>query len=270
MILGKRKEKGIPDPGFAGCAVSDVGCVRGNNEDNYILGGYLNAGSEDYSFRLVSGERGAWHFAGVFDGMGGGEKGEVASLQTARIFLDTIARLGPEPDRAGVDRAMRAAFLEANNHIAELRRVCRVFGTTGTVLCANRGEFKLYHLGDSRGYLLRGHKLRLLTKDQTLAQLRLDAGLPPGSEANRHILTDYIGRDETREQLRPVETEWLPVHSGDRVLLCSDGLYDLCGEGEMERILRRTPGMEAQARALTAAARRGGGYDNITCILAAL
>lgn len=260
---------------FSGSVVSDVGCIRTNNEDNYILGMHMNADSCSHSGFSVSatGQSGHWQFAGVFDGMGGGDKGELASQKTARIFLDTFSRLKEDSAKQNVDLMVRNAFLEANNMIVALQRECNIFGTTGTVLCTDGKEFKIFHLGDSRAYLVREGRLFQLTKDQTLAQMKVDAGLydenAPQAEADKHKLTEYIGRDWTRENLRPMESQWMPVQKTDRLLLCSDGLYDMCSDAEIEKILQKSSNPKTQVTELTEAARRNGGADNITCIVAA-
>lgn len=261
--------------GFSGSVVSDVGRIRPNNEDNYVLGRYMNSNSSDRSEIAVSVSNSTdeWQFAGVFDGMGGGEAGELASKYSAEIFLDAFAHLKGTPSKSEVDLALRKAFLEANNRIIQLQQECRVFGTTGTVLCTNGTEFKIYHLGDSRAYLVRDRELFQLTKDQTLAQMKIDVGLydqnHPQAEAEKHKLTEYIGRDRTRENIRPVESLWNKIQPGDQILLCSDGLYDMCTSEEISNILGGEEGMAAKATRLVKVAVANGGMDNVTCVLVA-
>lgn len=264
------KENGF---GFNGSVVSDVGCLRSNNEDNFILGPYMNVDSSDrseFSFS-VSDVSGVWQFAGVFDGMGGGEMGELASRDTAAIFLKAFSRLSGTPDKSEVDLCIRKAFLEANNRIIAHQKSYKIFGTTGTVLCFNGTEFKIYHLGDSRAYLARRNELLQLTKDQTLAQMKLEVGMyredDPAAEADKHKLTEYIGRDWTQENIRPVESRWIPVEGGDCVLLCSDGLYDMCTNEEISEILFTGESVDGKASDLVKKAISGGGEDNITCVV---
>lgn len=259
--------------GFAGAVVSDVGCVRSNNEDNYVLGRYMNVNSSDHSEVSVSfsDASGVWQFAGVFDGMGGGEMGELASRDTAAIFLEAFDRLSGSPSKTEVDLCIRKAFLEANNRIIALQKEYKIFGTTGTVLCSNGVEFKLYHLGDSRAYLVREDELLQLTKDQTLAQMKLEVGMyredDPAAEADKHKLTEYIGRDWTRENIKPVESHWIPIQADDCVLLCSDGLYDMCANEEITNILWGNGTTEEKTASLVRKAISRGGEDNITCVV---
>lgn len=264
-----------PGGGFKGAAVSDVGCVRPNNEDNFVLGKSMNDESLDHREAVLSSGcmAGTLQFAGVFDGMGGGEKGELASHDTARIFLDAFGKLTGDPGKTDVDTILRHAFLTANNRIVDLQKECKVFGTTATVLCVKDSEFKIYHLGDSRAYLFREEKLLQLTKDQTLAQMKMDVGMyrknDPAMEADKHKLTEYIGRDWTKANIRPVESRWIPAQNGDRVLLCSDGLYDMCSDEEIARILSKAKPADEMAAALVQEAIFKGGEDNVTCIVLA-
>ncbi len=270
-----KSEKSTCQMYFSGSAVSDVGCVRENNEDNYLLELHINEESADHSAFSVSmsNQSRHWHLAGVFDGMGGGEQGELASQKTAQIFQEVLSRFSESTGKADVDKILGGAFLEANNAIVALQCKSNIFGTTGTVVCTDNREFKIFHLGDSRAYLLRDEKLFQLTRDQTLAQMKMDAGLydkdAPNAEADKHKLTEYIGRDQTRENLHPVESEWIPIQKADRLLLCSDGLYDMCSDGEIEQVLQKHDNVESQSKRLVEAAHRNGGADNITCVILA-
>lgn len=258
--------------GFAGYAASDVGCLRENNEDNYILCGYINRKSEDHSeMGITAPAIDHWQCIGVFDGMGGGEVGELASKCTATIFQSMAAQIYAECTRTDVDEAVRGAFLEGNNQIVDLQKQYQVFGTTGTVMCTDGRVFRIYHLGDSRAYLFREGQLFQLTRDQTVAQMKIDVGLydesHPQAHAEKHKLTEYIGRDWTRENIRPVESEWIAVTKKDRVLLCSDGLYDMCSRETIGEVLRSSTSVKMAAKRLVQSAIQNGGEDNVTCIL---
>lgn len=257
--------------GFNGAVVSDVGHRRVNNEDNYVLGKYMNASCADHSEIQISVMEtgGIWRFAGIFDGMGGGDKGELAARLTAEVFMETFNRLDTCTSKAEADLAMRKAFLEANNKIVDLQQKYKIFGTTGTVLCTNGTDFKIYHLGDTRAYLLRGSDLFQLTRDQTLAQMKLDAGIyeadDPQVQYDKHKLTEFIGRDWTRENIYPIESDWMTIRDQDCLLLCSDGLYDMCSDAEIRQILLGDETIESAAAKLVDAALARGGEDNITC-----
>lgn len=278
ILLSKQNRRQINDDQvcnymFSGMAISDVGCARPNNEDNYILGNYMNENLSSHSEASVSNScmTGSWQFTGVFDGMGGGEMGELAAHDTARIFLNAFGSLCGTPSRTEVDLCIRRAFLKANNRILDLQNACRIWGTTGTVFCTNGIEFKIYHLGDSRAYWLREREMLPLTKDQTLAQMKQDMGMyqagEPLAKADKHKLTEYIGRDWTRENIKPVESDWMAVKPGDCVLLCSDGLHDMCKHEEIHRILKEERSANDKAATLVQRAISNGGEDNITCVV---
>lgn len=253
-----------------GAVVSDVGCLRSNNEDNFILGNSTNKDCADHCEAAADNGQDFWFFAGVFDGMGGGEIGEVAAKTAVSVFLDAIGQIKGSGAQAQIDSHMREAFLEANNRIIDLQQQYHVFGTTGTILCTNGTLCKIYHLGDSRAYLVRAGMLSQITRDQTLAQMKIDVGLyrpdDPQAEADKHKLTEYIGRDPTRVHLRPMESEWFSADPGDLILLCSDGLYDMCSDREITDILSNHTEASRCAAALVEAAVSHGGEDNITCI----
>lgn len=277
-ISGKREKtvKDFPETAgtdFSGSVISDIGCVRSTNEDNYAIYKHMNADLKEHSETSVFLPKtfGEWRFAGVFDGMGGGEMGELAAHDTAEAFLKAFCGVNVALPKAEVDLIMRKTFLEANNRIIELQQKYRVLGTTGTVVGSNGQDFKIYHLGDSRAYLFRENDLFQLTKDQTLAQMKIDSGIyredDPAAIADKHKLTEFIGRDWTRENIKPVESHWIPIQPDDNILLCSDGLYDMCTDEEIANILRKDNDIEEKCTMLINTAREHGGVDNITCIL---
>lgn len=258
---------------FSGSAISDIGCVRSTNEDNYVICKHMNTDLKEHSEASVSFPEtfGEWIFAGVFDGMGGGEMGELAAHDTAEIFLKAFWEIDKDMPKAGVDSIMRKAFLQANNRIIDLQQKYRVYGTTGTIVGSNGFVFKIYYLGDSRAYLFRGNDLFQLTKDQTLAQMKIDSGIyredDPATVADKHKLTEYIGRDRTRENIKPIESQWIPIQSGDYIFLCSDGLYDMCTDVEIADVLRKDMVIKEKCAMLINKAREHGGEDNITGVL---
>lgn len=258
---------------FSGCAISDIGCVRLTNEDNYVIGKYMNTDLKEHSETFVSFPKkfGEWSFAGVFDGMGGGEMGELAAHDAAEIFLKAFYGINKDMSETEVDFIIRKTFLQANNRIIDLQQKYRVFGTTGTIVGSNDLVFKIYHLGDSRAYLFRGNDLFQITKDQTLAQMKIDTGMyrEDDSEitADRHKLTEYIGRDKTQKSIKPLESQWLPIQTDDQILLCSDGLYDMCTDEEIAEVLRKDINTETKCTMLINKAREHGGIDNITSVL---
>lgn len=258
--------------GFLGTVVSDTGRVRRNNEDNYLLGMRINENCEKSSEAalFIPSPPFGWNLVGVFDGMGGGEKGELAALLAAQEFRGAARELASVPTGEAADGILRRAFRNANNRVVALQSQYGIYGTTGTVICTDGNVFKIYHIGDSRAYLLRDQELFRLTRDHTLAQMKLDAGFyredDPQVERDKHKLTEYIGRDETGENMCPEESQWIPIAAGDSILLCSDGLYDMCADGEIRRILNLGAENRIKTTMLVERALERGGVDNVTCV----
>lgn len=173
--------------GFSGAVISDIGCMRARNEDNFVFERNMNWDSADrckmdISFSKVSNE---WHVACIFDGMGGGERGEVASKNAAEVFLDNLNCLAKSQTKAEVDLTLRKAFLEANNRILTLRNEYPIQGTTATVFCSNGTEFKIYYLGDTRAYLARGENV-------VIYETLLAEGVPWGRTQYGWVSLEYI------------------------------------------------------------------------------
>lgn len=257
-------------PTICAAVSSDVGLLRSNNEDNFLMGRHTNPSCCNHCEAFVESSNDVWFFAGVFDGMGGGDIGEVAAKAAAETFLDAEDRLDKDASQTQVDTALRKAFLDANNKIVDLQQHHQVFGTTGTVLATNGTIYKVYHLGDSRAYLVRETELYQLTRDQTLAQMKIDVGLyqpdDPKAEEEKHHLTEYIGKDQTKQYLHPLEGDWSDLRPGDGILLCSDGLYDMCSDRMIGETLIAHSEIQQKTNALVDAALSQGGIDNITCI----
>lgn len=256
--------------------VSDVGRLRPNNEDNFLLGSFINESCAPQSAMTLDTPRtpSGWLLAGVFDGMGGGEKGELAALTSAQIFRDTLCRMTEDLDGNGVDGLLRLAFQRSNNRIVGMQGQWGMYGTTGTLACIRGNLLKIYHLGDSRAYLFRSGTLYPLTRDHTLAQLKIDAGIfqagDPALMADRNKLTEYIGMDETGENLYPEESPWMEIFPGDSLLLCTDGLYDMVDAEEIGNILATCPEKAHIPGTLVTRALEQGGRDNVTCIFLSL
>lgn len=256
---------------ISGCVISDVGRIRPVNEDNFLLNGQWDKAINSHSEHYFSDSKNQWQLAAVFDGMGGGEAGELASLHTAEIFRSNWTSLSHPASQKQVEEAIRRAFRDADHHMDLLRQTYRVYGTTGVALCTDGMVYKIFHLGDSRAYLFRDQELFPLTKDHTLAQMKLDLGFyspdSPAALEDQSKLTQYIGCGQLGEDVYPQEGPWQPSRRGDRFLLCSDGLYGMCSFQEIREILSREPDIFKCASALVKRANERGGKDNITCIL---
>jgi protein phosphatase len=225
---------------------SDVGLLREGNEDSAYAGPHLLA---------------------VADGMGGHAAGEVASAAT----ITTLAPLDvedPGPDLVG---ALDDAVARANLRLQELiisDPAIEGMGTTLTALLWADGYAALCHIGDSRAYLLRGGQFIQITHDHTLVQSLVDEGKITEDDIATHphrslLLRALDGRTIAEPDLRALET-----YPGDRYLLCSDGLSGVVSEQTLHQTLGSIADPDKAALRLVDLAIKGGGPDNITCIVA--
>jgi protein phosphatase len=257
------------------------GKVRDNNEDHYVAvrryrGRSILATSLPVEL-LERPEDDAYALA-VADGLGGRNFGELASL----IALMTGWDLGglevkwPVKVNAREEEELREkasvffSLLDRAIH-DEVDRNPRLrgMGTTLTICYTAGPELFILHAGDSRAYLHRDGALEQLTRDHTVAQTLVDSGLAePGSpEAKRmkHILTNVLGGPELSVN---VDVEHRSLQDGDTLLLCTDGLTDLVGDGDIAQILDAHPAAADACRALIDRSLERGGKDNVTVLLA--
>jgi serine/threonine protein phosphatase PrpC len=227
--------------------VSDKGCVRGNNEDFFLLepsaGLYL-----------------------VADGMGGALAGEHASRLAAETVRDVMqaAPQPPSPDD------LLDAFAEANRRVskdAEANPERQGMGTTLVAAVENEGALFIASVGDSRAYLYENGALKAVTEDQTwVNEVGRRLGLDEDTlriHPMRHVLTMAIG---VSGQLR-VHHYRLHPEPGALVLLCSDGLHGVSSDEEIGQVLGAPDTLEAKCAKLIELARSHGGPDNITAVL---
>lgn len=259
------------------CVCTDVGRVRNNNEDNYLLRDRINGDqvlSAMESDTVEEDEWTGWQCYGVFDGMGGGEKGEWASLTAASLMRDAFC-VSPllTQTRSDIDELVAETYMRINGLIVNEQSRSGVYGTTATAVCCDGAQFKVYHAGDSRAYLKRGKDLYCLTQDQTLSAMKLEMGLyeegDPKIERDKHLLTVYLGCDDTGDKLAPQRSEWTVLEDGDMLMICSDGLYDMVSDTAISRILGEAEDPADAAGTLCDLALAAGGYDNVTCMVLA-
>jgi serine/threonine protein phosphatase PrpC len=229
-------------------AATDVGRMRTNNEDSYL------------SERPV---------AAVADGMGGHNAGEVASA-IAIEELTALKGMGPWPNERAATDDLKRAIVRANRRIREMAAGDRELNGMGTTLVAVLEDGDSVHLanvGDSRAYLLRQGELTQVTVDHTLVQELVDDGRLSPKDAERHpqrsMITRALGVDHEVE----IDLFTYKLLSGDRLVLCSDGLSDVLKPPQIRNALLRVRDPQKAAERLVALAVEGGGPDNITVIV---
>lgn len=238
------------------CGLTNPGLVRPENEDAWFA-------DPEQGLVLVS------------DGMGGQSAGALAS----RIVVEVL----PHMIRQRMQGWRRISGTEAKENLkvilrelsGEVRR--RTEGQPGldgmgatVVLALIRGRRALIgHMGDSRIYLFRRKRLKLLTKDHTVVRLLVESGDISEAEALTHPsssqLTRFVGM--TGEPLPEVRSIFL--ENGDRLLLCSDGLSRMVSDQKLTSLLSKGRSLPGACKSLIAAANEAGGRDNITTVLVA-
>jgi len=206
----------------------------------------------------------------VADGMGGHPAGDVAS----QIALNTLIEALPALPDGDLGLALKQAYRRANEAVfqaGEDEPAHAGMGTTLTSALLHGKYATIAHVGDSRAYLLRGEALTQVTRDHTVVAEEVAQGRITAEAARRdprrNRLTHVIGTHPRLESKLPAVFE-LTLLPGDRLLLCSDGLYDVLDDGEIRGALVEQDPSDA-ARRLVEAAKERGTRDNATAVIAA-
>lgn len=227
---------------------SDIGMLRQENQDAFgvcpLQGGAL--------------------LSVVCDGMGGESGGKEAADTCVSTFLSAY-----NEKNIPTAEDLADTLLSANTEILAKRdkNGYARMGTTVVLALATEQALTLLWAGDSRAYLLHGDALSRLTRDHSYVQALVDGGKIPPEEARTHpkrnLITRAVGVSDTVEP----DTLTLAWSEGDRLLLCSDGLYGMVEEKELLEILSEEHTVERTAHELICAANSHGGEDNITVLL---
>lgn len=237
------------------CAKTDPGRARENNEDSVVF---------DENTRTVI----------LADGMGGYNAGEIASgMATAFIKSELsrwLAEAGANASLKEVRRAMEICVENANRSIFNAANSNANYFGMGTTLVM--GVFKddrllVGHIGDSRCYRLRDGVMVQITKDHSLLQEQIDAGLispeQAASSSIKNLVTRALGVDESVA----LEINEHLVAIGDSYLMCSDGLSDMVDDPAIAKIALADVDLDQKVTQLIDAANTSGGRDNISVLM---
>ena len=238
---------------------SDLGNIRLNNED---MGMFYRIADEN-----ILKEKG--YLLIVADGMGGHKAGEVASRMATEIISQEYFKKNAN---GSIEKNLFKAFELANKQIYDMSSSNAAYhgmGTTCTAIVVADQTVYYAHVGDSRAYFFKKDVITRITEDHTYVQELVKKGDITAKEAETHpkrnILTNAMG---TKPSLR-IDTGKFKIsfEKGDRLLLCSDGLYDYLKDEELAQILK-TKSLQEAAEYMIIEAKRRGGHDNITVVLA--
>jgi len=238
-------------------AMTDVGLLRVLNEDNW---GWTQL-SEDVRLYVAA------------DGMGGHEAGEVAS----RMAVDTICKEAAErferitqitPET--LENILDESFQAANNGIKEhSEEMGNDMGTTLVATLIYKQSLALVaNVGDSRGYLMRDAVLHQITRDHSLVARMVEQNRISPEEARNHPHSNILLRTVGTERNVEIDIFSVELEKGDRLLLCSDGLWGEIEDEDIEAILNHYQDPRVVCREMIRAAHHGGGRDNITVVMA--
>ena len=211
------------------------------------------------------------NFYMLADGVGGNRSGEIAS-QSALDALEKFVRHNPPEwltDKDEIFRYFRAAINYVNQFIIKLSEVKASYAGMATTLCfayINNGVMYVANIGDSRVYLVHNGAIKQVTEDHTYVNDLVKMGAITKAEAATHsrknVITRAIGANANNEP----DCFCVPVADGDRVLLCSDGLYDELDDSTILKRMTRFDDMMIVAEDLVGLANDNGGNDNISVV----
>lgn len=229
-------------PVAVGAGLTNRGMVRERNEDSILT---------DPTGALWA----------VADGMGGYGNGDVAS----EIVIDCLAQI---PDGVDPGPALVARLQEANGLVLQRQRSPGMgrMGATVVAVLISGAVAHVAWVGDSRAYLLRGGRLRPLTRDHSVVQEMIDRGELSPAEAERHPESHVITRAVGGGAELDVDLISVPLAIGDRLLLCSDGLTRCVYEQTVEALLRDAASPEDACQKLVREALDSGAPDNVSTI----
>lgn len=230
--------------------VSDVGYVRSNNQDSTFAGE-----------RIIA----------VCDGMGGHAGGDTASTIAIRS-LAHIERPGQNTEVENIAHTMGTSVLAAHDAIvgkAKRERKLHGMGTTVTAVTLTGSHWVLAHIGDSRAYLLRDGQLIPASKDHSYVQHLIDTGRISEEEAKHHPQRNVVMRVLGDFDIDPhPDISVRSAQSGDRWLLCSDGLCGVLSDDTIREQLAGIPNRQECVQVLVSMALKAGSTDNVSAVIA--
>jgi serine/threonine protein phosphatase PrpC len=244
---------------------TDVGKARRHNEDTVLVIAAAHDGDEAIP---------AFGLFALADGMGGHQAGEIASSLAARtvahhviqrLYLPALIQQEHGTDRPSLNEVLVDAVQAANSVVSS-----RVPGGGTTLTCALLLGSRAYiaHVGDSRAYVLtEANGLSQITNDHSLVDRLVELGQLTRDEAATHPQKNVLYRAIGQSGVLEVDIYMRTVLDGERLLLCSDGLWGMVSDVEMADIITSAPSLQAACDGLVSAANEAGGHDNITAIL---
>jgi protein phosphatase len=236
-------------------AKTDTGRARDNNEDSV-------------SFDADTGT------AVLADGMGGYNAGEIASGMATAFIKSELSRwlleAGADAKAKDVRRAMEICVDNANLSVFNAANSNPQYAGMGTTLVVGVFQLDVFvvgHIGDSRCYRMRRGNFQQITRDHSLLQEQIDAGLITLEQAAHSNIKNLVTRALGVEESVLLEVNEYPVEAGDIYIMCSDGLSDMVDDASIARIVSGPEDLAFKAEQLIGAANEKGGRDNISVLM---
>lgn len=251
-------------------ACSDVGNVRNNNEDNFVISDLITGrcctAPQSIARPLAKNRL----LIAVADGMGGAQAGEVASaLAVYGLRLELLKQTLNGENLEVVDRLIYA--LEKINKLiwqeSQRNLAFKGMGAAITAVIVEGERAYIAEVGDSRAYLVRKGRIKQITTDQSLYEALKVSGVYRGDASeqppSRNIILQSLGGQEEVQ----VAVNSVQLQAGDYLLLCSDGLSNKLSAEEIRKFIARAPNLESACTTMISVAKKRGGDDNITVVL---
>lgn len=247
---------------LSSASATDTGLRRSNNEDNLSV-------RDDLGLYVVA------------DGMGGHAAGDVASeaaVEGIVAFVEATVAMSPDqtwpiafnPEHSVNANRLQAGFRMGNRRLASqiaASSELRGMATTAVAMLTGDGSATLAHVGDSRGYRLRAGALERLTRDHSWVEEQIRVGALTEEAAREHPWRNIVTRALSGSEELEVDLQELELQVGDRLLLCSDGVFTVLSDDEIGEVLGRDTALHRICEALIQGANDGGGPDNVTAVV---
>ena len=255
-LFGSKTKKELPVEDLIGSihGLTSVGMERENNEDYYLM-------NQAKNLFIVA------------DGMGGHNAGEVASMNATEAVNDYFSPellTAIQGDRIKINDELNDCLYAANQKIldmAQQKSGLQGMGCTLVVALVERGALHTCHIGDTRVYLSNKYGLKLLTTDHSKVMELVKAGQMTLEEARQSPLKNELSQAIGSPLAIVPDYAHHPLKNGDKVLLCSDGLWDMLSDAEIYQIVNQARPAKAICEELVQKANDAGGHDNITVVL---
>ncbi len=249
-LLGSSEKNELSDRIYG---ATHVGKVRKNNEDCFLI-------DSDKQLFIAA------------DGMGGARAGEVASLNAVKAVNHYLANElleMIEGDNEEIKRELINGVLYAHRRIvgfAKKNAKFRGMGCTIVVALVEELDLHICHVGDARAYVVSNSRMKLLTTDHSWVMTLVKKGQMTLEEARNSPKKNKITQAIGIQRITPEYTHY-KISPGDRLLLCSDGLWDMLPDVKIHKILKKKRSARATCETLIDKANRAGGKDNVTAVV---